>query len=319
VGPDASERTREQGERPPDGPGWSALLREVERELREERKRLEPHVGWRALAEAERRLAPGLAQEAVRRLREAAPRRAPEADTSSGGEAEECERFSLLFRLQHVALLLSTLVLIVTGLPLRYSETSWAQAFFSWIGGVPVQAVVHRAAAALLIGVGSFHTAYITLTGEGRRELLALFPRPKDFGDLLGNLAYFVGLVRRGPRFDRFSYVEKFDYWAVYWGIVIMVGSGLVLWQPALTMRVLPKYLLDIAHVIHSDEALLAAMAIAVWHFYNVHFNPDCFPMNWAWLTGRISRQQMKKHHPLEYEKRYAAREHGTDGTGGTG
>jgi cytochrome b subunit of formate dehydrogenase len=97
--------------------------------------------------------------------------------------------------------------------------------------------------------------------------------------------------------------VEKFDYWAVYWGIVIMVGSGLLLWSPELAMRYLPKYALDIAQAVHSDEALLAAAAIIIWHFYNVHFNPECFPMNWAWLTGRISRKRMRKHHPLEYER----------------
>ncbi len=101
--------------------------------------------------------------------------------------------------------------------------------------------------------------------------------------------------------------MEKFDYWAVYWGIVIMVGSGLLLWSPAVAMRHLPKYILDIAHIVHSDEALLAATAIIVWHFYNTHLNPECFPMNWAWLTGRISKERLLEHHPVEYERIYGS------------
>lgn len=292
-------------DRPSDGAGWSALLTEVAQELREERRQLEPHVGWRALAEVEREIAPALAAEARRRLRERVARRMYEARAAARDEVEtgEYQRFSLVFRLQHIGLFVSTLVLIGTGLPLRYAETGWAHAFFGWIGGVPVQAITHRVAAGLLIAVGVFHTTYVTLTREGRRELFALVPRVKDVADLFRNLAYFVGLARRGPRFDRFSYVEKFDYWAVYWGIVIMVGSGLLLWSPELAMRYLPKYALDIAQAVHSDEALLAAAAIIIWHFYNVHFNPECFPMNWAWLTGRISRKRMRKHHPLEYER----------------
>ncbi len=289
----------------PSGVKRPGLLAELESGLRRERKRLEEDANWRTIAEAERDIAADVVAEARRRLRAALAER--KARAAAPAEEGEHQRFSAVFRVQHAGLFMSTLILIITGLPLRYAETAWAQAFFRWIGGVPVQALAHRGAAALLIAVGVFHMGYITLTREGRAELKALLPRPKDVLDLIRNLARFVGWSRHGPRFDRFSYVEKFDYWAVYWGIVIMVGSGLLLWSPEIAMRYLPKYALDIATIIHSDEALLAATAIIVWHFYNAHFNPDVFPMNWAWFTGRISMEHMRKHHPLEYDRHYGA------------
>jgi len=286
-----------------EGPGWSPLLRELAERLRRERRQLEREVHWGVLAQAEREIAQELAQEAARRLREQVRSlRARGAPAEAALEGEH-QRFSVLFRAQHIGLFASTLALIVTGLPLRYAETEWAQSFFHWIGGVPVQAAVHRLAAGLLIAVSAFHVYYIGVTKEGQRELRALLPRPKDVLDLFHNLAYFLGWARRGPKFDRFSYIEKFDYWAVYWGVVIMVGSGLVLWMPEVSMRFLPKYLLDIAQAIHSDEALLAASAIIIWHFYNVHFSPEYFPLNWTWFTGRLPIERLRKHHPLEYER----------------
>ncbi len=307
--PSSEIEIRHEREPSPDGPGWSALLREVSEELREERARLEQEVDWRLLAESEREIAGELAAEARRRLRERVAQHIREARAEAEGEAKDVVRFSVLFRIQHFGLMLSTLMLIVTGLPLRYAETAWARAFFAWIGGVPAQAMTHRAGAGLLIAVAAFHLWYIAFSREGRRVLVALLPRARDVAHLIHNLAVFVGLTRRGPRFDRFSYVEKFDYWAVYWGIVIMVGSGLILWAPEITMRFLPKYAMDIAHVIHSDEALLAATAIIVWHFYNVHFGPEHFPFNWAWLTGRVSAEKTRHHHPLEYERLLRAQE----------
>jgi formate dehydrogenase subunit gamma len=297
----------------PDGPGWSPLLREVAAGLRQERADLEREVDWRLLAEVEREIASDLTEEARRRLRARVAERRALARAPQVEEAGEVLRFSVVFRLQHFCLLLSTLVLIITGLPLRYAETAWAQAFFSWIGGVPVQAVAHRAAAGLLIAVGVFHMGYVALTREGRGELVALVPRPRDVAHLIHNLCHFIGLTRCGPKFDRFSYVEKFDYWAVYWGIVVMVGSGLLLWTPGLSMRFLPKFAMDIAQAIHSDEALLAAVAIIIWHFYNVHFGPEHFPFNRAWLTGRVSVEKMRKYHPLEYERLLRAQQPGPE------
>ena len=227
-----------------------------------------------------------------------------ELDMPVEAEAEEeFVRFSLLFRLQHMAMFTGVIILIITGLPLKYADTGWAMSFFHAVGGVKASGIVHRVGAAILIAVGTFHMGYIAFCADGRRNFKALLPGFKDFGDVYRNVIYFFGFKDKGARFGRFSYLEKFDYWAVYWGMVVMIFSGLILWFHNFAMSLMPKVVLDIAREAHSDEALLATLAIVVWHFYNVHFNPHRFPMSWAWLTGKIGKEEMIREHPLEYEK----------------
>ncbi len=217
------------------------------------------------------------------------------------------ERFSMNFRFQHVVLMASCLILIVTGLPLKFHEARISQLFFDLIGGVQMSTLIHRIGAVGLIGVGAYHLLYLALFREGRKNFLALLPYPKDGGDFLKMMRYFLGRSDEKPRFGRFSYVEKFDYWAVYWGMVIMIGSGLILWFLETSLRFLPKFAADIAREAHSDEGLLATLAIIIWHFYNVHLNPENFPMNWTFWTGTISEEEMRRHHPLEYEELVAS------------
>lgn len=231
-------------------------------------------------------------------LQEVERRRQPEADPP-----REYERFSLNFRIQHVVLFSSCIVLILTGLPIKFHDTGWAAAMFSLMGGIQNSAFVHRIGAVGLIGVGLYHLLYTGALAEGRRNFFALIPGPKDLRDAVLMIRYFLGRTEERPQFGRFSYVEKFDYWAVYWGMIIMCGSGLMLWFENDTMRLFPKYIFDIAKEAHSDEALLATLAIIIWHFYNVHFNPHKFPMNKVWITGRMSEEEMRHEHPLELEE----------------
>ncbi|MBI2503017.1 MAG: cytochrome b/b6 domain-containing protein [Candidatus Latescibacteria bacterium] len=212
-------------------------------------------------------------------------------------------RFSLNFRIQHAVLFSSCIALILTGLPIKFHDTGWAASMFSLMGGIQTSALIHRIGAVGLIGVGLYHLLYTGVLAEGRRNFLALIPGPKDLRDCWLMIRFFLGRTEERPRFGRFSYVEKFDYWAVYWGMIIMCGSGLMLWFENQTMRLFPKYIFDIAKEAHSDEALLATLAIIIWHFYNVHFNPHKFPMNKAWLTGRLSEEEMRHEHPLELEE----------------
>ncbi len=213
-------------------------------------------------------------------------------------------RFSLLFRLQHIGLFVSCLALIVTGIPLRFAHTSWAAAFFRAVGGVEASGLIHRAGAALLILVGVFHLVYTVAFREGRSNFMELLPKVKDVRDVMHNVLYFFGFAGERPKFARFSYFEKFDYWAVYWGMVIMIGSGLVLWFSTRAMALLPKVWMDVAHEAHSDEGLLATLAIVVWHFYNVHFSPDHWPGgNLTWWHGKMTERQMLHHHAAELEK----------------
>ncbi len=245
--------------------------------------------------------------------------RASQQRPATAGEApEEFERLTLLMRVQHIVLALSCIILIVTGVPLRYPGSAFSGLYFDLTQGVWLPGILHRLAAGGLIALAVFHLGYIAFTREGREQSRHLLPRVKDVRDLLDNLRYFLGITPEQPKFARYSYFEKFDYWAVYWGSVIMILSGAVLWFHELAMRFLPKLAIDVAHEVHSDEALLAVLAIVIWHFYNVHFNPDRFPMSWTWWTGKMSKEDMIKHHPLEYQRIVREQDRHESDDGGT-
>ncbi|HSB70523.1 MAG TPA: cytochrome b/b6 domain-containing protein [Candidatus Methylomirabilis sp.] len=305
------QRMQEQGTSDMEGGLRDLLKRElegeirqaIEAELREElslelRERVVARLKTELAEEIQVRIARVKAELEAEILARAAPAPAP----------REFERFSWNFRAQHLVLMASCLILIITGLPLKFHEARVSQLFFDLVGGVQVSTLIHRIGAVGLICVGIYHALYLLLFREGRRNFLELLPRPKDALDLLRMLRYFLGRTDEKPRFGRFSYVEKFDYWAVYWGIVIMIGSGLILWFLETSLQFLPKFAADIAREAHSDEGLLATLAIIIWHFYNVHLNPEHFPMNRTFWTGMISEEEMRRHHPLEYEEFLASR-----------
>jgi formate dehydrogenase subunit gamma len=275
----------------------------LEAELREElsqdlRERVVARLKTELAEEIQVRIARVKAELEAKILAQVVPAPAP----------REFERFSWNFRAQHLVLMASCLILIITGLPLKFHEARASQLFFDLIGGVQTSTLIHRVGAVGLIGVGVYHALFLLIFREGRRNFLELLPRPKDAFDLLKMLRYFLGWTEEKPRFGRFSYVEKFDYWAVYWGIVVMIGSGLILWFLETSLQFLPKFAADIAREAHSDEGLLATLAIIIWHFYNVHLNPEHFPMNRTFWTGTISEEEMRRHHPLEYEALMASR-----------
>ena len=117
------------------------------------------------------------------------------------------------------------------------------------------------------------------------------------------NVLHKLGLVRNKPKFDRFDYGEKAEYWALVWGGVVMITTGFVLWFPNLFLKIMPKWLWDVFKSIHFYEALLASLAIIVWHFYSVFFSPESYPVNWSMLTGRITKEELEEKHPSEYER----------------
>lgn len=267
---------------------------------------LPPELPPEVVARVRRRVKAIIAEELAAAAQETALRRAPEA---SGAEPEEesFQRFNLHFRIQHVILFTSVILLILTGLPLKFPESPLGG--LVWLlGGLDTSRILHRIGGSGLVVVGIYHMAYTLFHPDGRRDFLLLLPRPKDLLDAIQAIRFNLGLAADKPRFDRFSYVEKFDYWAVYWGCVIMIGSGVLLWFETLSLTYLPKFMLDIAKEAHSDEALLATLAIVIWHFYNVHLNPSRFPGSTTWWTGRISKHEMIEEHPLEYERIMAAR-----------
>lgn len=238
-------------------------------------------------------------------------------DKISNGEEKEYNRFGINFRIQHIVLMLSTILLIVSGLPLKFYNTGWARVIMNLMGGPDVARKIHHLAAIFLIGVGIYHLGYIIIARTGRKDFKELIPKKKDLLDFKDQILFFFGKVKSKPKFGRFSFIEKFDYWAVYWGFVIMIGSGLIMWMfqghlhpfgfnridLIFSSGLIDNYFHAISREAHSDEAFLATMAIILWHFYNVHFNPDKFPGSKVWLTGKMSRKEMEEEHPLELEE----------------
>lgn len=213
------------------------------------------------------------------------------------------ERLSLNQRVQHIVLMLSFTLLVVTGLPVRYPDSPVSAFVINLLGGYTMRAVLHRVGAVILIALTVYHAFYTVLARRGRAELREFLPAKKDFLDLFHMLRYYFTLAPAGPKFGRYNYIEKFEYFAVGWGSVVMILTGFMLWLPGRALQILPMWALDIARVVHSWEALLAFLTILIWHTYHVHFKPGRFPMDWSWLTGKMSRDEMAHEHPLEYEK----------------
>lgn len=219
------------------------------------------------------------------------------------GTQEFFVRFSLSRRIEHVVWFTSFIILATTGLPQKFHNAVWAQEFILFLGGVEFVRLIHRIFATIMIGAFIYHLVTGIYLLFVKRERFYMLPGRKDMQDVITNIKYFFGLSKKRPQYDRFNYIEKFDYWAVFWGMAIMAGSGLVLWAPTWFTRYLPGVVIPISKTAHSDEALLAVLAIAVWHMYNAHFNPRIFPINPTIFTGKIGKQRIMEEHPLEYQR----------------
>ncbi|HEX8815738.1 MAG TPA: cytochrome b/b6 domain-containing protein [Terriglobales bacterium] len=200
-------------------------------------------------------------------------------------------------RLQHILLFTSFIVLVITGFALKY-PTSW----FSGLLGLSehLRGIIHRVAGVVLVAVSLYHLAYALLTRDGRRLLLDFLPKPKDATDVVGTMLHYLGLKRTKPEYARFTYAEKAEYWALVWGMFVMAGTGIMLWAKVFFGNLLPRWFLDIATAIHFYEAVLATLAIVVWHFYQVFLDPDAYPMNWAWWDGKMSVEHYREEHGLD-------------------
>lgn len=212
-------------------------------------------------------------------------------------------RMSLLFRLQHLALTVLLLVLAVTGFALMYHENSLAQWLIRLEGGIHNRGVVHRIAAVLLTANILHHVFYMLFTREGKREFLEMTIKRQDVDDFLQALRYDLGMAKEYPRFGRYGYKEKLQYWGAGVGIAFVASSGFMLWVDAFSMRFFPKFILDLAVVVHGYQGLLVFVILLFWHMYNVHLAPSVFPMNPSWITGKVSAEWLRQEHPLEYEK----------------
>jgi cytochrome b subunit of formate dehydrogenase len=218
------------------------------------------------------------------------------------------ERMTLFERIQHGALALSFFVLVDTGFALKFPET-WPFAWFARLEhGYRWRSLIHRGAAVLMVTTALFHLGYLA-TKRGRGMISAMKPRARDVREAFENVLFLLGLRSHPPRFDRFGYIEKAEYWALVWGTLVMAATGLVLWFENQSLLVLSKRALDLATVIHYYEAWLAFLAVVIWHLYQNMLNPDVYPMNWTWITGRIPEGRLRHEHPDEWARIEAAAE----------
>ncbi|MEO7970917.1 MAG: cytochrome b/b6 domain-containing protein [bacterium] len=201
-------------------------------------------------------------------------------------------------RAQHWLLLSSFMVLVLSGFALQYPDSWFALGATEWL-----RRIVHRVAAVVMLLAGAYHILYLTLSKEGRTWVKDMLPAVKDVKDLFGNFAYYLGLSKDKPKIARFGYAEKAEYWAVVWGTIIMGLTGLMIWFKISVFSFLARWWIDIALAVHFYEAVLATLAIIVWHFYHVIFDPDVYPLNFALIDGKVSEEAYKEEHELDYDR----------------
>jgi len=219
-------------------------------------------------------------------------------------------RFTVYQRLQHGMMMISFFTLALTGMAIKFAYTGWAQAISRALGGQPTMAVLHRLGGLLLFAVFFLHVRDVAKKrremGRSWKQMLtgpdSILFTLRDLEDVWASVKWFFGFGPR-PRYGRYTYWEKFDYFAVFWGVLVIGSTGLVLWFPELLTRILPGQSINIATIVHSDEALLAVGFIFTIHFFNTHFRPDKFPMDPVIFTGRVPLEEFKYDKPDEYEE----------------
>lgn len=221
----------------------------------------------------------------------------------------EFVRFTRLQRTLHACMIVSFLSLALTGLSLKFSYTPWAATLSRLMGGFQTAGFIHRTAALVMFGTFITHLADLYRLKKHEygswRSLLfgpnTMLPTGQDVMQFVATMKWFVGTGPR-PQYGRWTYWEKFDYLAVFWGIFIIGSTGLTLWFPIFFTRFLPGSFINVATIIHSDEALLATGFIFTVHFFNTHLRPEKFPMDTTVFTGHVPLAELKRDKPLEYE-----------------
>ncbi|HWQ92367.1 MAG TPA: cytochrome b/b6 domain-containing protein [Clostridia bacterium] len=206
-------------------------------------------------------------------------------------------RMNLSQRLQHATLASSFIILAITGFALKFPD-SWVSKLMG--SSEPLRSWSHRIAGVVLLAIGAYHIFYVLAQRDGRKLVVDLLPARKDVADVWGYIKYLTGLSQQKPQIARFGYAEKMEYWAVVWGTIIMGVTGLMIWFKMDVTRFVPRWAVDVALTIHYYEAILACLAIIVWHFYHVMFDPDVYPLNWACWNGKVTKHWAEEEHPLD-------------------
>ena len=239
-------------------------------------------------------------------------------------------RMNLTERIQHYLLIFTFFLLIVTGLPLFFYEFKLFKWFFVTEQAFYIRGIVHRFAAVVLIANLVWHLAYAAFTKRGRNNFKEMIPKFRDIQDAFEIFWHNIGVTRllyrlgmfkkffqshpywlfeKSPLYGRYNFIEKFEYWALGWGSAVMIVSGFFMWHVELSLRFFPLWVHDIFVIAHGYEAILAFLAVIIWHMYNVHLNPEVFPMSTIWLNGKVTGKELRLLHPLEYQKILEERE----------
>ena len=225
-------------------------------------------------------------------------------------------RMSLNERIQHATLASSFILLVITGFMLKFPDSWWVAPIRQWSEGLfAVRGLVHRIAGVVMIAVSIYHVYYITMVSRGKQLIRDLLPNLLDLREFWAFAKYYTGLGKDRPKLGRFSYIEKAEYWALIWGVIVMGGTGIILWFNNYFIGKLTLLGWNIAEAIHYYEAWLATLAILVWHFYFVIFNPSVYPLNTACITGMLTEEEMAEEHPRELEEILSAQTESDSGT----
>ncbi len=218
------------------------------------------------------------------------------------------QRFPVLWRIFHLVFLLTTMTLVLTGMTVLYANSFWAPVVARLFGGPQILAIIHHTCAAIFLTVFVMHVVIMAVRLAKRRRPFnwfgpdSLVVRWQDLRDALAMFQWFFGLGPR-PVFDRWTYWEKFDYWAVFWGVTVIGGSGCLLYFRIAVAKVLPGYVFNLATIFHGEEAVLAAVFLFTVHFFNNHFRPDKFPLDTTMFTGAVTLEELKREHAVQYQR----------------
>jgi cytochrome b subunit of formate dehydrogenase len=226
------------------------------------------------------------------------------------GKQKYIRRFTRTQRITHIFVIVSFITLALTGMILKFAYMDWAKFLAKLIGGAYVAGILHRIAAVMTFGYFVYHViSLVKLKKEKEQSIVSfifgsntLMFNKQDVKDFWASMKWFVGAGKR-PQYGRWTYWEKFDYFAVFWGVAIIGFTGLVLWFPEIFTRIFPGWFINVAQIIHSDEALLAVGFIFTIHFFNTHLRPESFPMDTVIFTGHVPLDEYKKDRPRHYER----------------
>ncbi len=216
---------------------------------------------------------------------------------------ETVVRFTPWERFEHAAVMLLFIALVVTGLPQKWPDFELSRGLIDGLGGVYAMRYLHRIGGVIFALLLVAHMARVVSGVITRRYQPTMLITRKDFQDTVDSLRYYLGRADSPPRCGRFDYRQKFEYWGLIFGSLVMVASGFVLYFPIFWSRLLPAEIIPACKVMHSQEAMLALLIVIIWHMYDTHLNPEVFPFDSSIFTGKISKERLRSEHALEAEE----------------